>query len=85
MVGGPLIRRLKLATFFEGFHLASDRNGSEKSIPSQKPVSIQASEDDSVEKHARLYGAIMPLGILVIPKEPLIRLGRKLKRIHGYL
>ena len=44
--------------FFEGFHLASDRNGSEKSIPSQKPVSVQASEDDSVEKHARLYGAI---------------------------
>ena len=36
--------------FFEGFHLASNRNGSEKSIPSQKPVSVQASEDDSVEK-----------------------------------
>ena len=44
--------------FFEGFHLANDSNGSSGQIPGPKTVSSESPDDESIEKHARLYGAI---------------------------
>ena len=44
--------------FFEGFHLANDSNGNSGQIPRSKTVFCEPSEDESIEKHARLYGAI---------------------------
>ena len=44
--------------FFEGFHLANDSNGSSGKIPPPKTNFSASSDDESIEKHARLYGAI---------------------------